>query len=358
MSRRSRRVAIVWRGERPVSIVPEDSRLRPVANALAERGLIAVPTVYCEEMSASVREQLLSCEGVLVWVDPLTNGNTRANLDPLLCEVASRGVFVSAHPDVILKMGTKEILYRTKQLGWGGDTMLYSSLDEFRDEFPTRLCSSGPRVLKQYRGNGGQGVWKIAIASGNGDPIVRVQEAVHRDGAAEEMKLSQFITDCEIYFAGEGRLIDQKFQPRIVSGMVRCYMSGSTLVGFARQYPKGYGRDASTENTFGLPAEKTMLPPEEPEFRALRASLEGDWVPAMRKLVDLDEASMPALWDADFLYGPRTAAGEDTFVLCEINASCVLPFPKEAPAKIARFVLERLQSSQPRGRIDAGIGIG
>ena len=85
MSRRSRRVAIVWRGERPVSIVPEDSRLRPVANALAERGLIAVPTVYCEEMSASVREQLLSCEGVLVWVDPLTNGNTRANLDPLLC---------------------------------------------------------------------------------------------------------------------------------------------------------------------------------------------------------------------------------------------------------------------------------
>jgi hypothetical protein len=49
----------------------------------------------------------------------------------------------------------------------------------------------------------------------------------------------------------------------------------------------------------------------------------------------LERSRLPVLWDADFLFGPKTANGEDTYVLCEINASCITPFPPEAPAKIA-----------------------
>ena len=45
-------------------------------------------------------------DGVLVWVNPIAAGRSRAVLDQMLREVASGGVFVSAHPDVILKMGT------------------------------------------------------------------------------------------------------------------------------------------------------------------------------------------------------------------------------------------------------------
>ena len=33
------------------------------------------------------------------------------------------------------------------------------------------------------------------------------------------------------------------------------------------------------------------------------------------------KASLPIIWDADFLYGPCDRAGTDTYVLCEINAS-------------------------------------
>jgi hypothetical protein len=57
-------------------------------------------------------------------------------------------------------MGTKEILYRTRHLGWGTDTGLYPSPGAFADEFPARLAAAGPRVLKQNRGNGWQGVRK------------------------------------------------------------------------------------------------------------------------------------------------------------------------------------------------------
>ena len=41
-------------------------------------------------------------------------------------------------------------------------------------------------------------------------------------------------------------------------------------------------------------------------------------------------------------YGPRTAAGEDTYVLCEINVSSVFPIPDDAPGAIANLVESRL----------------
>ena len=88
----------------------------------------------------------------------------------MLRNVASRGIWVSADPDVILKMGVKEVLHRTKHLGWGSDTHLYRTAAAFREAFPARLQSTGPRVLKQNRGNGGQGVWRVElIASSKSD---------------------------------------------------------------------------------------------------------------------------------------------------------------------------------------------
>ena len=44
-------------------------------------------------------------------------------------------------------MGTKEVLYRTKHLGWGTDTRLYPSDESFRSDYPASLAKGGPRVL-------------------------------------------------------------------------------------------------------------------------------------------------------------------------------------------------------------------
>jgi hypothetical protein len=328
------KVAIVWRGEPGTTIthVPETSRLYPVALALEGRGFDVEPVVYTETDSRAVRDRLLTCHGVLVWVDPLTDGKDRSDLDTILRELSSHGVWVGSHPDVIAMMGTKEVLFRTRELGWGSDTTLYESFDAFRREFPTRLTTSGTRVLKRQRGNGGQGVWKVTLRSPD---QVSLQEATQRDGTASEATLAGFIAHCEAYFGNNGILIDQAFQPRIVEGMIRSYMSGSELVGFARQYPKGYAEGAPDRNTFGLPAAKTMYSATEAQFASLRTNLESEWIPRMCKILTLDESSLPVLWDADFLFGSKTLNGEDTFVLCEINASCITPFPPEAPAKIA-----------------------
>jgi hypothetical protein len=102
------RIAILWRGDEAArrSVSPETSRFKAVFAALADAGLDA-EMVDEDDVVDTVRAQLATFDGVLVWVNPIHEGRNRANLDTLLREVAARGVWVSAHPDVILKMGTK-----------------------------------------------------------------------------------------------------------------------------------------------------------------------------------------------------------------------------------------------------------
>jgi hypothetical protein len=300
-------------------------------------------------MADEVREQLLSCDGVLVWVDPISEGQNRIVLDALLRDVASRGVWVSAHPDVILKMGVKEVLYRTKHLGWGTDTHLYRTAGAFREEFPLRLRSAGPRVLKQNRGNGGQGVWKVELISAptRDAAIVRVLHA-RRGSVPEDLPLGEFMRQCETYFASEGCIVDQPFQARLPDGMIRCYMGADKVLGFGHQLikalipppPEGPGSEAAQSGP------RIMHPASTQEFQALRIKMESEWTPQMMRLLGIEAESLPIIWDADFLFGPRDASCQDTYVLCEINVSSVFPFPEQAPSEIARLAMARLQSEK------------
>ena len=114
------RIAILWRGDEAArrSATADTGRFKAVFAALADVGVDAEPVVYEDNVLDAVRAQLATVDGVLVWVNPIHEGRNRANLDALLREVAGRGVWVSAHPDVILKMGTKEVLHRTRTMSW------------------------------------------------------------------------------------------------------------------------------------------------------------------------------------------------------------------------------------------------
>src|ERR1700746_1762059 len=165
------RIAVLWRGEKAArrSASPETGRFKAVFAALADTGVDAEPVVYEDDVLDAVRAKLASLDGVLVWVNPIHEGRNRAHLDALLREVAAHGVWVSAHPDVILKMGTKAVLHRTRTLSWGCDTALYRTAEAMRIDLPARLAA-GPRVIKRNRGNGGQGVWKVERLGGAPKP--------------------------------------------------------------------------------------------------------------------------------------------------------------------------------------------
>jgi hypothetical protein len=344
-------VAIVWRGDREArrSATPHNNRFNRIFAELKAVGIAAAPAVYDEEFADEVRDQLIAADGVLVWVDPLHQGKTREALDRLLREVASRGPWVSAHPDTILKIGVKEVLYRTRHLGWGTDTRLYAGPEEFRDLFPPCLRQSGPRVLKQNRGNGGQGVWKVDLVVGAGGdaPRVRVLHA-RRGSLPEEMTLASFMSRCEAYFGWGGCIVDQPFLPRLPDGMIRCYMGVDRVVGFGHQYIKALIEPPpeGPQSAAAQPGPRIMHGPDAAPFQALRAKMESEWVPQMTRLLGIGTEALPIIWDADFLYGPRDASGADSYVLCEINVSSCFAIPEQAPAAIAALTLARCRAAQ------------
>jgi hypothetical protein len=344
MANRIGRVAILWRGDRALreTVTPNNNRYHRIFEELTEQNIDAQPVIYAEEFEEEVHARLLTLDGALVWVDPLSNGRNRRGLDAMLRDVASRGVWVSAHPDTILKMGTKEVLWRTRHLGWGTDTHLYLTRETFRNEFLERLRAAGPRVIKQNRGNGGQGVWKVAISPVSAGTV----EVLHaqRGSMPEQMPFAAFMTRCENYFDDDGRIIDQAFQARLPDGMIRCYMGVDRVVGFGHQFIKALipPPPEGPESPSAQPGPRIMHPNTAARFQRLRTIMETQWTPAMMRVLDLAREAMPIIWDADFLYGPRDEAGEDTYVLCEINVSSVFAIPDQAPAEIARLTRERL----------------
>lgn len=333
------RIAVLWRGDEAErrSAAPQASRFRAVFAALADVGIHAEPVVYEDDVLDAARERLVAFDGVLVWVNPIHEGRSRSRLDGLLREVATSGPWVSAHPDVILRMGTKEVLYTTRAMGWGCDTARYATIDAMRAELPARL-GAGPRVIKRNRGNGGQGVWKVELSAGRPDQtMVRVLDATA--DAAEEMALEAFLGRCRDYF-DDGSVIDQPFQARLGEGVVRCYMAGDRCAGFGHQKVKALVEAPEARAGAGP---RLYTSNADPRFQRLRRLMEDEWTPQLISLLDIARCDLPMIWDADFMLGPARADGSNSYVLGEINVSSVFPVPDEAPVEIARRVAERLR---------------
>jgi hypothetical protein len=306
------------------------SRFAGVFDAFASLGAVARPVPYHDDDRDAVRRQLLAADAVLVWVNPIEDGRDRSVLDALLREVSAAGVLVSAHPDVILKIGTKEVLYTTRSLGWGCDTALYQSARQLRDELPARL-KAGPRVLKQYRGHSGDGVWKIEAGP---DGSIRALHA-KRGSAEETLPLEMLVERMTPYFDA-GPMVDQAWQPRLAEGTIRCYLVQNRVEGFGHQSIN------ALHPTEPVPGRRVYYPASKLEFQALKRQLEDEWLPAMQRLIGIETGALPMLWDCDFLLGPKDGAGNDSYVLCEINVSSVSPFPDSVLEPLARATLAQL----------------
>ena len=160
-----RRIGLLRRGSGDPAVLSErvEERLGPLLSAFRDLPVVVEHLVYGDEAVHVLREQLLECDGVMVWVNPIQDGQTRDRLDALLREVSARGVMVSADPETILRLGTKEVVYRARHLPWGSDIELYQGPEDFALRFPLRLATYGQLVVKQARGNGGNGVWKVEL---------------------------------------------------------------------------------------------------------------------------------------------------------------------------------------------------
>jgi len=331
----------------------EGSRFAQTAAALAEKGMAVEGAPYLADDVLRLREQLMRVDGVLVWINPIVDGRDRTDLNKVLADVAASGVFVSTHPEVIGKMGTKDILFRTRTMGWGCDTRHYPTFAAMKRELPESLATGEARVLKQARGHSGDGIWKVELADQIGtrststispETVVRVRHA-KRGSAETTMSISAFIVQCEPYFSRGDGMIDQVYQRRLREGMVRCYLVRDRVAGFGEQlinalYPAEPGAPAESAPQ---PGPRLYYPPTRADFQRLKDKLEQEWLDQLCGVVGIEKAQLPILWDADFLYGEKDATGANTYVLCEINVSSVYPFPDDALGPLAAETLAQLE---------------
>ena len=200
-------------------------------------------------------------------------------------------------------------------------------------------------------------MWKVSLLELDGRPgndaTVRVQHAQTKDAATEDVTLGEFIERCSEYFAWSGCLIDQPFQSRLADGLIRCYLVHNRVVGFQHQWPRGLLDAAAVDRLDAAPPIKQMEAADTARYQRLRSKVEQEWVPQMQELLGIDTAALPVIWDADFLYGPKNEAGDDTYVLCEVNVSAVWPFPPQAthPLAAAAGSATRRMTAGPGGRI-------
>lgn len=316
-----------------------EDKYKELAEAFSLHGFNVKSILYHDELRDTLLNQLPEFDAVLVWINPIEQGNDRRKLDSLLTEISDKGCFVSAHPDVILKMGTKEVLYETKNMDWGGDIEIYKNYEDFTIRFIASLQTSGARVLKQYRGNGGNGVYKVVSGSSGKEVII-----THAKSPSEKrvLLLSDFYNELKPYFLNDGMLIDQLWNDNIINGMVRCYLSGTKVAGFGYQEINMlYELSNNPSQTYFTPSKRYYFTENCGLFADLKKIMEDKWVSELQEMLSIPTDQMPVIWDADFFINKiNNRSTSSKYSLCEINVSCVSPFPPSA----VKFIVDEVSN--------------
>lgn len=244
----------------------------------------------------------------------------------LLNRLSEAGLVGMSTPTEMMAYGAKDALVKLADTDLvPDDTYAYYDVETFHKTFPSSI-SYGERVLKQNRGSTGSGIWRVQIQDpevaknvepGTALPLVtklKCTEAV--DNHTEVRELGEFMDFCDQYIIGDnGMLVDMRFMPRIVEGEIRILLVGPHPVFVVHKKPAAGGDNFSAtlfsgaKYTYDKPEAWQDLIDQFAEARPIIAEkLGGD--------------NIPLIWTADFMLddGPN---GEDTYVLGEINCSCV-----------------------------------
>lgn len=329
---------MIYGSDQQARSVFTDEKYKDLAEYLSNNQMRVESIVYSNQKATQLRDHLQQLDGLLVWVNPIENGEDRSVLDALLVEVGKTGVIVSTHPHTIQRIGTKRVLYETKEMDWGSDVEWYSSFEDFVGRFMGSLERSGIRVLKRLRGDSGNGIYRVVRRQGSSE--VSVLHAA-RGSVEEHLSLETFYRRFQSFFTQNQPLINQAWNANITNGMVRCYMCSNKVAGFGYQ-----------EIIALYPSSDKPIPPSRRYYYSENCGLFGDlkrlmeerWVSQVMQRYQLDVNTLPVLWDVDFFINDPYWQSNDKYTLCEINVSCVSPFPESAIPHIHQELKRRIES--------------
>ena len=324
----------------------------PIVNAIKDKGWHAEVVYYRPEWSEDIYNYVSeNFDGYISRVNPGNIPGGEQGYFKLLTSLSVAGLVGMSTPGEMMAYGAKDALVKLNDTDLvPSDTAAYYDVETFHNTFPTSL-SYGERVLKQNRGSTGSGIWRVRLADekaaanvtpGTALPLdtkLRCTEAV--DNHTEVRELGEFMDFCDQYIVGDnGMLVDMRFMPRIVEGEIRILLVGPHPVFVVHKKP-AEGGDAFSATLFSG-AKYTYQKPE--EWQEL-VDMFAEARPVIAE--NLGGDNIPLIWTADFMLADDDETGEDTYVLGEINCSCV-GFTSELDMGIQEMVAE-----EAIGRVEA-----
>ncbi|MEK4228215.1 Cj0069 family protein [Solibacillus sp. FSL H8-0538] len=294
----------------------------PMVDALKQRGQDAEVIFFDIEKRDAIFNYVK--ENAVAYVSRINPGNLKheAEYFEMLRELCNEGVIGMPHPDAMIGYGAKDALVKLRHTTFvPEDTYAYYTIEEFKSTFPKSLVNN-ERVLKQNRGSTGEGIWRVQLVDELAadavevplDAKVKCTEA--KDNHVEYHALGAFMDFCEQYIVGtNGMLVDMPFLPRIKEGEIRLFMLRDKPINVVHKKP-AEDADAFSATLFSG-AQYRYDKPEE------WSVLVDGFLAKLPEITDLlGGYDLPLIWTADFILD-TDAFGQDTYILGEMNCSCV-----------------------------------
>ncbi|WCH46130.1 MULTISPECIES: Cj0069 family protein [unclassified Lysinibacillus] len=294
----------------------------PMVDALKERGQDAEVLFF----DVTKKQQIFDYvkEHGVAYVSRINPGNLQHEeaYFTMLRELCQAGIIGMPHPDAMISYGSKDALSKLTSTNLvPDDTYAYYTIEAFKTQFPISLAST-ERVLKQNRGSTGEGIWRVQLVNPLAKGITEVPLNAQikcteaKDNHVEYWQLGEFMTFCKQYITGmNGMLIDMRFLPRITEGEIRLFMLRNRPIYVVHKKP------ADTEDAFSA----TLF-----SGAQYRYDQPADWQELVQNFLAqlpqvtnlLGNYDLPLIWTADFMLDTNEA-GEDGYILGEMNCSCV-----------------------------------
>ncbi|AKK02462.1 Cj0069 family protein [Corynebacterium epidermidicanis] len=298
----------------------------PIVNAIKEQGWNAEVVYYRPEWSEKIFDYVTeNFDAYISRVNPGSIPGGEKGYFELLTKLSREaGLVGMSTPEEMMAYGAKDALVKLNDTSLvPADTAAYYDVETFHNTFPTSL-SYGERVLKQNRGSTGEGIWRVQVEDKSielvpGTPLpldtkLKCTEAV--DNHTEIRELGEFMDFCDQYIIGDnGMLVDMRFMPRIVEGEIRILLVGPHPIFVVHKKPAAGGDNFSATLFSG--AKYTY---DKPEAWQPLIDMFAEARPVIAEKLGGD--NIPLIWTADFMLADGEN-GEDTYVLGEINCSCV-----------------------------------
>jgi len=241
-----------------------------------------------------------------------------------LKQLSDAGAEVQTHPDVMINLNFKDILYKLKDSPFCDNTTeFYPNFEAFETHFPHRLIKEKKYVLKVNYGSTGEGVYLVELKE---DGSIVSTEAVNNVkyyyhtmeeflGTFEE-NFDDDIDESELhYFQGKSGFVGCRYLPRISEGEIRVLIINDQPMSVVHKKPK----EGEFSATLFSGAHYQYDTPNDPKWKEV-VKLTLNAFDAIKPY--LQGKNFPLLWTMDYIMD-YDEAGNDRYILSEINCSCV-----------------------------------